>query len=97
MTTRATMMTQNLDMIQQAIEDADKEMARMPLSGFDFRVLKGELDAKLDNVEVDTRWLAESCRKLVATIQSLEEKIDQLQGEVRERNRIIFQIKKAIE
>ncbi len=96
MITKSTMATQNLDLIQQAIEEADKKMAGVALDKNDFANIRNETDHKLEELRADTVWIMESFRRLILTIEAKEEEIDRLHSEILAKNRIIFQVKKAL-
>ncbi len=90
------MSTQNLDLIQQAIEEADKKMIGVALDKNDFANVRGEADQKLEELRADAVWIMESFRRLILTIEAKEEEIDRLHSEILGKNRIIHQIKKAL-
>lgn len=96
MLTKSAIATQNLDLIQQAIDDANRQMTGLPLSPNDFRIIRGDCDTKLENLRAESVWVAESFRRLIATIEALELKIDQQRSEISEKTRIIYQIKKTL-
>jgi len=91
------MMGHNLDMIQRAIDEADKKLSGVALSHNDYMVIRGEYEHKIEETRADTVWLMESYQRLIATIDSLEAEIDKLHSEILGKNRIIFQVKKALE
>ncbi len=95
--TISTITTTNLDLIQQAVDDAEKQLQGKPLAAYDFENIRHEYEARLDQSTSDILWLSESIRRLIATVSTLEDKINELKSELSNKNRIIFQIKKAIE